>query len=76
MSEADEQDDKKKRRSAWRHSWRDPNTWAEVKLMRGAGLGAMWLTTGLLSLAAGRTRRNLIEKRARRLAKDRDGKSK
>ena len=76
MSEADEQDDKKKRRSAWRHSWRDPNTWAEVKLMRGAGLGAMWLTTGLLSLAAGQTRRGLVEKRARRLAKDREGKSK
>lgn len=74
MSEADEKDDKK-RRGSWRHSWRDPNTWAEVKLMRGAGLGAMWLTTGLLSLAAGRTRRQLIEKRARRLAKDREGKS-
>ena len=66
------EDDKSSRRR--RHSWREPNTWAEVKLMRGAGLGALWLTSGLLSVAAGRTRRRLTEQRARRLAKDRTGK--
>ena len=54
-----------------RHSWRRPDTWAEVQLMRGAGLGALRLTSGLLSLAAGRTRQALINKRARRLGKDR-----
>ena len=72
MTDHDEsKDGEQPRRSSGRHSWRDPNSWAEVTLMRGAGLGAMWLTRGLLSLAAGRTRRKLTEQRARRLAKDR-----
>ena len=64
-------DEKKQERRRYRHSWRDPNTWMEVQLMRGAGLGALWLTSGLLSLAARRTRQGLIKKRARRLGKNR-----
>ena len=66
-----EHDEKKQEPRRSRHSWRDPNTWMEVQLMRGAGLGALWLTSGVLSLAAGRTRQGLIKKRARRLGKNR-----
>ena len=69
----DAQDDEKPKPRRWRHSWRDPDTWAEVKLMRGVGLGALWSTSGLFSVAAGRTRRGLVIKRARRLEKDRSG---
>ena len=49
--------------------WPDPKNWPEVKLTRAAGLGVMWIGSGLLSLVARAVRHRLIEKNARRLGK-------
>ena len=66
----DEQAEAPARRVVLRHSWREPNSWAEVTLMRVAGLVSLWLASGALSFGAGVARRRLVAKRGRRLAKN------
>ena len=64
-----ERDDARSGTVSFTHEWRNPNSWAEVILMRAAGMAVMWIASGVLSIAASTVHDGLVVKRARRLGK-------